>query len=178
MELLQDDLEITLRSVRIATPEDIRPAAIALRDYAWRCDRLRVATCHNIASKTSMTDGEGNILATSVFGWTERPLVANSRARPALACACPGARPAHASVHHGIRPRARGSDPSSVDVAAEQARSRVPEVQRRTDIEISLILKLSRATVRFHLRNASEKLDAVNKSQVLFKAAQLGYIAF
>jgi DNA-binding CsgD family transcriptional regulator len=46
----------------------------------------------------------------------------------------------------------------------------------KTDIEISLILALSRATVRFHLRNASLKLNAVNKSQVLFKAAQLGYI--
>ena len=35
----------------------------------------------------------------------------------------------------------------------------------------------SRATVRFHIHNASIKLDAVNRSQTVFKAAQLGYIS-
>ena len=34
----------------------------------------------------------------------------------------------------------------------------------------------SRATVRFHIHNAATKLDAVNRSQTVFKAAQLGYI--
>jgi DNA-binding CsgD family transcriptional regulator len=46
----------------------------------------------------------------------------------------------------------------------------------KTDYEISLIIARSRATVRFHIHNASLKLDAVNRSQTLFKAAQLGYI--
>ena len=46
----------------------------------------------------------------------------------------------------------------------------------KTDCEISLIMSRSRATVRFHIHNASIKLDAVNRSQTLFKAAQLGYI--
>jgi DNA-binding CsgD family transcriptional regulator len=46
----------------------------------------------------------------------------------------------------------------------------------KTDYEISQILLRSRATVRFHIHNASVKLDAVNRSQTLFKATQLGYI--
>lgn len=47
----------------------------------------------------------------------------------------------------------------------------------KTDIEISMIIKRSRATVRFHIHNASQKLDAVNRSQAVFKATQLGYIS-
>lgn len=46
----------------------------------------------------------------------------------------------------------------------------------KTDYEISAIISRSRATVRFHIHNASIKLDAVNRSQTVFKAAQLGYI--
>lgn len=47
----------------------------------------------------------------------------------------------------------------------------------KTDLEISMIMARSRATVRFHIHNASTKLNAVNRSQTLFKAAQLGYIS-
>ena len=47
----------------------------------------------------------------------------------------------------------------------------------KTDIEISMIMSRSRATVRFHIHNASTKLNAVNRSQTVFKAAQLGYIS-
>ena len=47
----------------------------------------------------------------------------------------------------------------------------------KTDIEISMIMNRSRATVRFHIHNASTKLNAVNRSQTVFKAAQLGYIS-
>ena len=46
----------------------------------------------------------------------------------------------------------------------------------KTDLEIGLIISRSRATVRFHIHNASLKLNAVNRCQTLFKAAQLGYI--
>ena len=46
----------------------------------------------------------------------------------------------------------------------------------KTDHEIGMIMSRSRATIRFHIHNASVKLDAVNRSQTLFKAAQLGYI--
>ena len=47
----------------------------------------------------------------------------------------------------------------------------------KTDLEISMIMSRSRATVRFHIHNACTKLDAVNRSQTVFKAAQLGYIS-
>lgn len=46
----------------------------------------------------------------------------------------------------------------------------------KTDKEISMILSRSHATVRFHIQNAGAKLDAVNRSQTVFKAAQLGYL--
>ena len=47
----------------------------------------------------------------------------------------------------------------------------------KTDMEISMIMSRSRATVRFHIHNAATKLNAVNRSQTVFKAAQLGYIS-
>ncbi|WP_298192784.1 LuxR C-terminal-related transcriptional regulator [Novosphingobium sp.] len=47
----------------------------------------------------------------------------------------------------------------------------------KTDQEISMIMCRSRPTVRFHIHNASTKLNAVNRSQTVFKAAQLGYIS-
>lgn len=46
----------------------------------------------------------------------------------------------------------------------------------KTNNEIGLILGLSQGTVRFHIRNASIKLDAVNRDQTVFKASQLGYL--
>lgn len=46
----------------------------------------------------------------------------------------------------------------------------------KTDKEISLILALSHATVRYHIQRAGEKLNAVNRSQAVFKAGQLGYL--
>ena len=46
----------------------------------------------------------------------------------------------------------------------------------KTDYEISLIISRSRATVRFHIHNASVKLNSVNRCQTLYKASQLGYI--
>ena len=47
----------------------------------------------------------------------------------------------------------------------------------KTDYEIGIIIERSRATVRFHFQNATAKLDAVNRSQAVYKAAQLGYIS-
>jgi len=46
----------------------------------------------------------------------------------------------------------------------------------KTDREISMILELSHATVRYHVQRAGEKLNAVNRSQAVFKAGQLGYL--
>jgi DNA-binding CsgD family transcriptional regulator len=46
----------------------------------------------------------------------------------------------------------------------------------KTNDEIGMILGLQRTTVRFHIRAASQKLDAVNRDQTLFKAAKLGFL--
>ncbi len=46
----------------------------------------------------------------------------------------------------------------------------------KTDQEIAVVLSRSCATVRFHIHNAAVKLDAVNRSQTVFKAAQLGFL--
>lgn len=46
----------------------------------------------------------------------------------------------------------------------------------KTDSEIGLILKLSHATVRYHVQRAGEKLNAIKRSQAVFKAGQLGYL--
>lgn len=46
----------------------------------------------------------------------------------------------------------------------------------KTDRDIAEILTLSHATVRFHLSNAGEKLNAVNRAQTVFRAGQLGYL--
>lgn len=46
----------------------------------------------------------------------------------------------------------------------------------KTDREIGMILNRSHATIRFHFKNAGEKLNTVNRSQTVFKAGQLGYI--
>ncbi|GAB4142561.1 MAG: hypothetical protein Tsb0016_11000 [Sphingomonadales bacterium] len=47
----------------------------------------------------------------------------------------------------------------------------------KTDNEIGMIIGRSPATIRFHIHNASQKLDTVNRPQTICKAAQLGYIA-
>lgn len=46
----------------------------------------------------------------------------------------------------------------------------------KTDREISEILSLSHATVRYHVQRAGNKLNAVNRSQAVFKAGQLGFL--
>jgi len=46
----------------------------------------------------------------------------------------------------------------------------------KTDQEIAMIIHRSCATIRFHVHNAAVKLNAVNRTQTLFKATQLGYL--
>jgi DNA-binding CsgD family transcriptional regulator len=46
----------------------------------------------------------------------------------------------------------------------------------KTDHEISMIIGLSHATVRYHVHRAGEKLNSVNRAQTIFKAGQLGYL--
>ena len=48
--------------------------------------------------------------------------------------------------------------------------------QGKTAWEISKILNLSERTIRFHLNNASEKLDSVNTTQTVALAIAHGII--
>src|ERR1700731_131451 len=57
---------LTVRSIA-----GIRGAAKALHETALSIANLRTAACANIASKDPMIDGEGEILASEVFGWRE-----------------------------------------------------------------------------------------------------------
>ncbi|MFC3712793.1 LuxR C-terminal-related transcriptional regulator [Sphingoaurantiacus capsulatus] len=47
----------------------------------------------------------------------------------------------------------------------------------KKDHEIARIIARSHTTIRFHLHNAGEKLNAVSRGQMVFKAGQLGYLA-
>jgi LuxR family transcriptional regulator, quorum-sensing system regulator CciR len=245
-------------AVRISQPEDVRPAAEALRTLVGEMLDARIVACHNIASGQAMIDEMGASLSTGVFGWPDEdadhrwpiPRVALA-AQIVMACRyssepfwCnaggfhttmpnrllaalrtgdgerpgPGTAAIVAPVHLAfgqigmvaLAPR----DRRRVDLSAEfrehgdrlglLARTFIasyahvmtgperipmgPGLSRReveclqwaavgkTDYEIGLILARSRATVRFHMHNASMKLDAVNRSQTLFRATQLGYI--
>jgi len=48
--------------------------------------------------------------------------------------------------------------------------------QGKTDSETGMILSLSHAAVRYHLQCAIERLGCVNRTQAVFRAAQLGYV--
>ncbi|MDB5713611.1 MAG: helix-turn-helix transcriptional regulator [Sphingomonadales bacterium] len=250
--------EIDLDAVRITNPADVRPAAERLRNLVHDLTGFRTAICHNIASKQSMVDADGKILATDVFGWTldendrwwRTPRLALDSPLPTACryesepfwCNASGIRgsmpnPMLEAIdlthfeRRGLTPAAivvpvhlpfgqigaasyLPVDRANVDLSAEFKefgdtlglltrtfiagyvrvmcnRERLPvgailskrEVEclrwaavGKTDFEISLIIVRSRATVRFHIHNASTKLDAVNRSQTLFKATQLGYI--
>jgi DNA-binding CsgD family transcriptional regulator len=67
--------------------------------------------------------------------------------------------------------------------AVEPARLTRREVQclkwaaaGKTDHEVAQIIHISMPTVRFHIRNAAEKLRVVGRSQAIHRAATLGYI--
>lgn len=253
---------VDLRSRRqgtifIASIDDVRPAAEAIRDLAKDLSNFRVAACANIASKTPMTDADGNALASSIFGWPgskdqwwKKPLLALSSP---LTFACryesepfwANAQGIHTRVPNPLldqidlshfrdevnadavivipvhlpfgqigvvsfSPLDSGRSDLSrefdlyADILEYQSRrfingySRVtsqrPWIPRncrlskreveclrwaalgKTDVEIAMILARSCATVRFHIHNAAIKLEAVNRSQTVFKATQLGYL--
>ena len=74
-----------LGTICIASIDDVRPAAEALRDVARELCNFQVAACANIASKAPMMDAQGNALASTVFGWSgakdqwwKKPLLALS----------------------------------------------------------------------------------------------------
>ena len=253
-------LEKELESVRVADRSDIRPAALALKAAVERrLPDFRIATCADLASNTAMCDADDQLLATTVFDWTERgedrwwrvnrlalvsplveacryegePLWCNAsgfhthlpnplinridladfhrRSLAQAAIVIPVHMPFGVIGAASVVPR----DPRKTDLSEEFAAhsdaigqlcrsfiitysqvmarpERLPsggtlskrEVQclrwaavGKTDLEIGMIISRSRATIRFHIHNAATKLNAVNRSQAVFKAAQLGYIS-
>ncbi len=246
-----------LDEVRIRKPEDIVRAAKALADIA-AAEGMKAAPAHDIADKRTPVDMEGNVLASTVFGWPDTDDVWWRNPRIALespiTSACrfenepfwvnaegfhlPSPNKYLESIdlsNFEARARTRAAivvpvhmafgqigavsfdfdDPEKVDLTEDFARNgdkfgiyarafiesytrvmgaiqalppgsrlskREVECLRwaaigKTDMEISMIMSRSRATVRFHIHNASTKLNAVNRSQTVFKAAQLGYIS-
>ena len=63
------NLKEQVAQVTVMSVKDIRPAAEALRDIAWKRASFRVAVADNIASKTPLMDEDGAVLASEVFGW-------------------------------------------------------------------------------------------------------------
>lgn len=244
--------------LRMRDPADIESAAICLRDVTMAMCGVRVAATDNIASSRPMVDGEGRVLAATVFGfddpdqaWWLAPNLALSSPLAALCrlemdpfwCNAAGiwsddgrravpqvdlndferramtksalVVPVHMPLGQvgavSFLPMDTRSDDLSAmfaayaDVLGIYARRFIgsyvkllhasaalhltPNLTRReveclrwasrgkTNEEIALILDVTRSTVRFHIRNASEKLDAVNRDQTVYRAAQLGYLA-
>jgi len=240
----------------IKTPEDILPAALEMREMAEGIGGYRMAATDNIASKVPMKDHQGNVLAESVFGWTDEPDQWWRNTRLALTSPVPRAcryesEPFWCNTE-GFYPRQPNAFLDKIDITdfekrsgirsgiiipvhlplgqigavslapmdkrmdlqgdfdqhandlqvlaqrfitgytkVTRGRSLVPadcqltkrEVEclrwaavGKTDREISMILSRSHATIRFHIKNAGEKLNTVNRSQTIFKAAQLGYL--
>jgi LuxR family quorum-sensing system transcriptional regulator CciR len=249
-------LNALLDRLTVRSLEGIRPAAEALHEIAMSFG-MRTAACANIASKATMLDAHGSILAAEVFGWCKpnerwwsRPLLAlNSPVT--IACRyesdpfwCNAAGiytqqhnpsvadmdlsdfveramttaaiviPIHLSFGRIAAVSFHSIDPEQTDLSRAFAEygevlglcarrfissyvkivdkshwisadvrlsKRENECLRwaavgKTDGEIAVILSRSCATIRFHIRNAASKLNAVNRSQAVFKAGQLGYL--
>ena len=64
------DLKASLAAVSVTTIDDVRGAAEALHEISMALAGLRAAVCDNIASKATMLDADGNVIAADVFGWT------------------------------------------------------------------------------------------------------------
>lgn len=246
-----------LNRLTIRTMEGIRPAAVALHEFALSVSGFRTAACANIASKAPMVDATGAILAAEVFGWRDpgerwwsRPRLAltspltiacrhesdpfwcnqdgiyTQQYNPRLAsldlsdffarAMTAGAIviPIHLAYGHIGAVSFQPKEPGRTDLSREFAEygellglcarkfvssyvkmmekphlttadirlsKRENECLRwaalgKTDSEIALILSRSCATIRFHIHNAALKLNAVNRSQAVFKAGQLGYL--
>ncbi|MBB6123996.1 helix-turn-helix transcriptional regulator [Sphingobium subterraneum] len=254
MQLLSQE---NIDAVRVTSPGQIKPAAEALHRIAMHYG-MRVAPAHDLADKRTPVDADGNMLATTVFGWTndDRVWWRNSRIAldSPLTAACRFESQPFWANAEGFRTREDNPYLHSVDfsnfeqramtraaiaipvhlpfgqigavtfnpldrdktdltqefeelsdafglyartfivtyvqvMGATQALPPESRLSKReveclrwaaigkTDIEISMIMARSRATVRFHIHNAATKLNAVNRSQTVFKAAQLGYIS-
>ena len=247
-----------LKKIRISGPEDIRPSAISFRDIVADLCGLRIAASHNIARKNTPVDSNGELLATSVFEWTEEGEdwwnAEGLALQSPITKACRYETDPFWINEHGIFARIDNPFLQEIDLSKFEQRAkthaaivtpvhmafgqvgavsfnapeeastdladkfeefgdelsiyarafirtyvkvsaRIPllpvkskltkrEVEclrwaalGKTDHEIGKIIGRSQATVRFHIRNATEKLESVNKSQAVFKATQLGYIS-
>lgn len=237
--------------------EDIRQASETLRNIALDLGGFQVAPCANIASKAPMTDADGNVLASDVFGWHDGPdawwknsLVALNSPLP-RACRYEGeafwcngetifprqpnklldeidlskfrdhvgaasiicvpvhlpfgqigavsfsppnletedlsaAFEAHGYLLEDLSKRyilgyvkamvRRAWIPANCKLSKREVECLRWAAVGKTDQEIATILSRSCATVRFHVHNAAVKLDSVNRSQTVFKAAQLGFL--
>ncbi|MGK2287134.1 helix-turn-helix transcriptional regulator [Pedomonas sp. V897] len=246
-----------IEAVTIRSPADIRRAAEEFKRIVSEMSDLRIAPCHNIASKQPMVDADGNVLAADVFGWAapHERWWQNSRLalHSPLPCACRYESEPFWCNKRGFYTRQPNRYLEALDLSSFEVHSlsaaaivvpihlpfgqiaavsfspsddrddlsreyeemadelavyartfiagyvkamgtsqwlpsgarlskREVECLRwaaigKTDEEISMIMARSRATVRFHIHNASLKLDAVNRSQTVFKAAQLGFLS-
>ena len=246
----------TTARFKITAPEDIAPAARALAELASEIGPFKVAACESIASRASMMDADGNILARDYWGWNGPGEQWWMNTRLALTSPMPRACryeseafwcnadgfytvqpnehldkidlsdfekracckaaivvPVHLPLGQigvlSLTPTDDRTDLSAefeahaemltiitqrfisgyVKVRQEtawvpsncQLTKREVECLRwaaigKTDREIGMILGRSHATIRFHFKNAGEKLNTVNRSQTVFKAGQLGYI--
>lgn len=248
-------MEVSATSINC--PEDVAGAAKALNDIAMDIGNLRVAATENIASKFPMTDMEGNVLASSIFGWRETtsswwkmPLLALNSPLP---IACRYESEVFWCNANGFYTRQDNHFLDAIDISSFERLVRVPAVicvpvhlpfcqvgavsfipneggadkieeiysehgvflehisrpfiagyakamnkrawiptgckltkreveclqwaaKGKTDQEIATLISRSFATVRFHMQRAGVKLDSVNRSQAIFKAAQLGFL--
>ncbi len=253
----RSDEHALLDSVTVRVPQDIRPAAEALADFVATLG-LRAALCEDISSAETMTDFEGGVLASEVFGWladgdrwwedhrlalhSPLPRACRYESEPfwcsaegfftafpnshldaiklnrfmvtqfhyAAAIVIPVHLPfAQISANSFVSCNPKLDDLSNVFathgrtlalvtrrfissyVTTMRSSRRIPsdcglskrEVEclrwaaiGKTDREIGMIITLSHATVRYHINRASEKLNAVNRAQTIFKAGQLGYL--
>ena len=66
--LRRQDLPELLEQVTIDSPNDIRRAAVALKEISDQYN-LKAALCEDISSSAPMIDADGTILNADVFGW-------------------------------------------------------------------------------------------------------------
>jgi len=165
--------------VTIRTPQDIHDAAVALGDFASERG-LRVAACSDIASKEPMVDADGGIINGEIFGWIadgerwwEDTRLALSSPLP-RACRYEG-EPFWCNADGFYGPW-RNKYLEEMKLSKREVECLRWAAIGKTDGEISMILSRSHATVRYHVHRAGEKLNAVNRSQTVFKAGQLGYL--
>lgn len=66
--------------------------------------------------------------------------------------------------------------PSNCSLTSREVQCLYWASRGKTDQETAIILGVSHAAVRYHISKVTEKLDAVNRAQAVFKAGQLGYL--